>query len=77
MKQLKKEDFKPLNFESILSTLNGCKVFSVVEMSNCYWHQKLTEESTKWLKNILAIFQVHYQFSMISSFEVEMNKNMI
>ena len=31
----------------------------------------------KWLKNILVIFQVHYQFSMISSLEVEMNKNMI
>ena len=41
-----KEDFKPPSFETISSTLNGCKVFSVVDMSNCYWHQKLTEESS-------------------------------
>ena len=43
---IEKEDFKPPNFEIISSTLNGCKVFSVVDMSNCYWHQKLTEESS-------------------------------
>ena len=43
---IEKEDFKPPSFETILSTLNGCKVFSVVDMSNCYWHQKLTEESS-------------------------------
>lgn len=93
---IEREDFKPPSFETISSTLSGCKVFSVVDMSNCYWRQKLTEESSflcvlnspfgrfvskechlvfhvqvkwprKWLKNILAIFQVHYQFSMISS----------
>ena len=40
------EDFKPPNFETISSTVNGCKVFSVVDMSNCYWHQKRTEESS-------------------------------
>jgi len=43
---IEKEDFKPPRFETISSTLNGCKVFSVVDMSNCYWHQKLTEESS-------------------------------
>ena len=43
---IEKEDFKPPSFETISSTLNGCKVFSVVDMSNCYWHQKLTEESS-------------------------------
>ena len=43
---IEREDFKPPSFETISSTLNGCKVFSVVEMSNCYWRQKLTEESS-------------------------------
>ena len=103
---IEKEDFKPPSFEAISTTLNGCKVFSVVDMSNCYWHQKLTDESSflfvfnspfgryrfkrmpygiscaseeaqKMVEKHLAIFQVHYLFSMISSLEVEMNKNMI
>ncbi|PFX16114.1 Retrovirus-related Pol polyprotein from transposon 17.6 [Stylophora pistillata] len=43
---IKKEDFKSLSFETVSSTLSGCKVFSVADMSNCYWHQKLTEESS-------------------------------
>ena len=43
---IEKEDFKPPNIETISNTLSGCKVFSVVDMSNCYWHQKLTEESS-------------------------------
>ena len=43
---IEREDFKPPSFETISNTLNGCKVFSVVDMSNCYWHQKLTEESS-------------------------------
>ena len=43
---VEREDFKPPSFETISNTLNGCKVFSVVEMSNCYWHQKLTEKSS-------------------------------
>ena len=43
---IEKEDFKPPSFETISNTLSGCKVFSVVDMSNCYWHQKLTEESS-------------------------------
>ena len=106
MKPLKRKIFKPPSFETISSTLNGCKVPSVVDISNCYWHQTLTVESPflcvfnspfdryrlrechlvfhaqvkwprKWLKNIFAIFQVHYQFSMITSSEVEMNKNII
>ena len=45
-KAIEKEDFKPPGFETISSTLNGCKAFSVVDMSNCYRHQKLTEESS-------------------------------
>ena len=36
---IEKEDFRPPSFETISNTLNGCKVFSVVGMSNCYWHQ--------------------------------------
>ena len=41
-----REDFKPPSFEKISTSLNGCKIFSVVDMSNCYWHQLLTEESS-------------------------------
>jgi len=43
---IEREDFKPPSFETISNTLNGCKVFSVVDLSNCYWHQKLTEKSS-------------------------------
>ena len=43
---IEREDFKPPSFETISNTLNGCKVFSVIHMSNCYWHQKLTEKSS-------------------------------
>jgi len=44
-KAIEREDFKPPSFETISNTLNGCKVFSVADMSNCYWQQKLTEKS--------------------------------
>jgi len=37
---IEREDFKPPSFETISNTLNGCKVFSVVDMSNCCWCQK-------------------------------------
>ena len=40
-KAIERVDFKPPSFETISSTLNGCKVISVVDMSNRYWHQKL------------------------------------
>lgn len=43
---IRREDYKPPTFEKISSTLNGCKIFSVVDMSNCYWHQRLTENSS-------------------------------
>ena len=42
---IEREDSKPPSFETISNTLNGCKVFSVGVMSNCYWHQKRTGES--------------------------------
>ena len=41
-----REDFKPPSLEMISNTLNGCKVFSVVDIAYCYWHQKLTEKSS-------------------------------
>ena len=41
-----KEDYRPPSFEQISSTLNGCTVFTVVDMSNCYWHQELNESSS-------------------------------
>ena len=44
---IKREDFRPPSFETISSTLNGCKTFTVVDMSNCYWHQKLSLRSSK------------------------------
>ena len=43
---IERENFKPPSFETISNTLNGCKVFSVVDMSKSYWHQKLTEKSS-------------------------------
>ena len=52
---IEKEDFKPPSLETISSTLNGCKAFSVVDMSNCYWHQKFMEESS-----FLCVFNSHF-----------------
>ena len=43
MKSLKR---KIQSFETISNTHTSCKVPSVVDMSKCYWHQKLTEESS-------------------------------
>ena len=36
---------KAPSIERISSTLNGCKVFSVIDLSSCFWQKKLTEES--------------------------------
>ena len=41
----RKGGFQTPKFWNYFKTLNGCKVFSVADMSNCYWHQKLTDES--------------------------------
>ena len=43
MKSLKR---KIQSFETISNTHTSCKVPSVVDMSKCYWHQRLTEESS-------------------------------
>jgi len=54
------------------------RLLADIDLRECYlvFHVQV-KWPRKWLKNILAIFQVHYQFSMISSLEVEMNKNTI
>lgn len=45
-KAIKREHYKPPSIEMISSKLHGMKVFSVVDMSDCYWHQKLTAKSS-------------------------------
>ena len=44
-KAIKREFYRPPSPEAISSALNGMKVFTVVDMSDCYWHKKLTEKS--------------------------------
>ncbi|XP_048581024.1 uncharacterized protein K02A2.6-like isoform X1 [Nematostella vectensis] len=41
-----REDYKPPSIEKISSTLNGCTVFTVVDMSSCYWHKKLSDAAS-------------------------------
>lgn len=43
---IKREHYKPPTAETISSKLNGKRVFTVIDMSNCYWHKKLDEESS-------------------------------
>lgn len=45
-KSIKREHYKPPSAETISSKLNGKRIFSVIDMSNCYWHKKLDEESS-------------------------------
>lgn len=44
-KSIKREYYKLLLVEIIFSKLNGKRIFSVIDMSNCYWYKKLDEES--------------------------------
>ena len=60
---IEREDFKPPSFETISNTLNGCKVFSVVDISNCYWHQKLTDES--FCELLIHLWQVSVEKNKI------------
>ena len=60
---IEREDFKPPSFETISNTLNGYKVFSVVDMSNCYWHQKLTDES--FCELLIHLWQVSVEKNKI------------
>ena len=45
-KAIKRENCKAPTAETISSKLSGMKVFTVIDMSNCYWHKKLDEESS-------------------------------
>ncbi|KAK3736764.1 hypothetical protein QZH41_008004 [Actinostola sp. cb2023] len=45
-KAVKREYYNPPTIEAISSNLNGLKVFTVIDMTNCYWHKKLDEESS-------------------------------
>ena len=45
-KAIKREYYKAPTAETISSKLSGMKVFTVIDMSNCYWHKKLDEESS-------------------------------
>ena len=43
---IKRGHYKAPSAESISNHLSGKKVFTVIDMSNCYWHKKLDEESS-------------------------------
>ncbi|XP_032238886.2 uncharacterized protein K02A2.6-like [Nematostella vectensis] len=43
---IKREHYKPPTAETLSSKLSGKRVFTVIDMSNCYWHKKLDEESS-------------------------------
>ena len=43
---VKREYYKPPTAEEISSKLSGKRIFTVIDMSNCYWHKKLDEESS-------------------------------
>ena len=45
-KSIKREHYKPPTAETISSKLNGKRIFTVIDMSNCYWRKKLDEESS-------------------------------
>ena len=45
-KSIKREHYKPPTAETISSKLSGKRLFTVIDMSNCYWHKKLDEESS-------------------------------
>ena len=45
-KAIKREHYKPPTAETLSSKLNGKRVFTVIDMSNCYWHKTLEEESS-------------------------------
>lgn len=45
-KSIKREHSKPPTAETISSKLNGKIIFTVIDMSNCYWHIKLDKESS-------------------------------
>ena len=44
---IKREYHKPPSIETIFSKQCGKKVFTVIDMTNCYWHKKLDEQSSE------------------------------
>ena len=45
-KAIKREYYTPPTIETLSSNLNGKTLFTVIDMSNCYWHKKLDEQSS-------------------------------
>ena len=45
-KAIKREHYKAPMAETISNSLIGKKIFTVIDMSDCYWHKKLDEESS-------------------------------
>ena len=45
-KAIKRDICKPPSAETVSSRLNGKTVFSVIDMSDCFWHVELTEKSS-------------------------------
>ena len=43
---IKRGHYKAPSAEAISNHLSGKKLFTVIDMSNCYWHKKLDEESS-------------------------------
>jgi hypothetical protein len=43
---IKRGHYKAPSAETISNHLSGKKIFTVIDMSNCYWHKKLDEESS-------------------------------
>jgi len=43
---IKREYYKAPTAETISSKLSRMKIFTIIDMSNCYWHKKLDEESS-------------------------------
>ena len=43
-KYVKKEYHRPPSVEEIYSQLNEKKIFTIIDMTDCYWHKKLDKE---------------------------------
>ncbi|XP_046861263.1 uncharacterized protein LOC124454503 [Xenia sp. Carnegie-2017] len=43
---IKREYYNPPSAEEISNKLNGTELFTVIDMTSCYWHKKLDEESS-------------------------------
>ena len=56
-KSIKREHYKPLTAETISSKLNGKRIVTVIDMSNCYWMKNLpfSARSTHPLSGINSI----------------------